>query len=132
MFFFRWSMASECFRLTNFTITRSAVLVEFLPRGSLWQPSISIGDILISETLQMFTIFSSRSWSGIWFEIPDISKLLRRRYYSFFDSCFSRLTILFSKTFFTFFTIGSSLVSLSLVSTHKTLNIIRKIVNLIT
>ena len=86
---------------------------------------------MTAEPLQILTIFSSRSWCGIWFEIPDISTLLRRRYYSFFDSCFSRLTILFSKTLFTFFTIGSSLVSLSLVSTHKTLNIIRKILNFI-
>ena len=115
MFFFRWSMASECFRVTNFTITRSAVLVEFLPRGSLWQPSISIGDILISEPLQIFTTFSSRYWSGIWFKIPDTSTLLRRPYCSFFGNCFSRLTILFSTTLFKFFTIDSSLVSLALV-----------------
>ena len=65
MSFFRWSMAWEFFRLTNFTITCFVVLVEFLPRGSLWQPPISIGDILISKSLQMFTTFSSRSWSGI-------------------------------------------------------------------
>ena len=51
--------------------------------------------------IQVFTNFcdeiSFRSWSRISFEIPDISTLLQRSYCSFFDSCFSRLTILFPK-----------------------------------
>ena len=118
MSFFRWNMASECFRLTNFTITRFTVLAEFVSRGSLWKPSIYIGDILISESLQIFVIFFSRYWSGIWFEIRDILTLLWRLYCSFFDSCFSRLTILFFKILFTFSTTVSSLVNLSLVLTR--------------
>ena len=122
-------MAPECFWLTNFTIPCFNVLVEFLQRGSLWQPSISIGDILISQSWQIFT-FSSRSWSGIWFEIPDISTLLRRPYCLFFDNCFSRLTILFSKTFFLFF-YNRQFTGESFIGTHKTLNIIREIRNLL-
>ena len=59
--FFYWSMASEFFQLTNLTITRFVVLVVFLPRGSLWQPSIFIRDILVSESFSsiLLTFFTT-------------------------------------------------------------------------
>ena len=57
-----------------------------------------------TKSLQTFKIFSSRYWSEIWFKTPDILMLLWHPYFSFFDSCFSRLTILYSKILFMFFT----------------------------
>ena len=59
--FFYWNMASEFFQLTNLTITRFVVLVVFLPRGSLWQPSIFKRDILISESFSsiLLTFFTT-------------------------------------------------------------------------
>ena len=81
----------------------------------LWQPLMSIRDILISKSFQIFLIFFSKSWFEIWFEIQDISTLLQRPYFSFLDSCFSKLTILFAKILSTFFTTVSSMVGLPLV-----------------
>ena len=115
---FCWSMASECFLLANLKIARLAVLAMLLPKGSLWQPSISICVILTSESSHILIIFSSKSWSGISFETPDISKLLHRPYCSFFDNYFSKLTVPFPKMLFTFITTISSLLNHLLVFTR--------------
>ena len=53
--FFSWSIALEFFLFTNFTVT---VFVAFLPKGSLWQPSMYIKVISMSESLQIWITFS--------------------------------------------------------------------------
>ena len=46
------SRASECFRLTNLTITFLSWPLLYLESGILWQPSISFGSISTPESLQ--------------------------------------------------------------------------------
>ena len=52
--FFSWSIALEFFLFTNFTVT---VFVAFLSKGSLWQPSMYIKVISMSESLQIWITF---------------------------------------------------------------------------
>ena len=61
--FLSWSVASECFLLTNVTITRLMVLVTFLPSCSLWQPSVSELFSSVPESLQILITASSGFWS---------------------------------------------------------------------
>ena len=88
--FLSLNRASECFRLTNLTITLSSCPLLFLESGSLWQLSISFGSISTPESLQILITVFSRSSSGILFGISDISALFLRLYYSPFAWIFSR------------------------------------------
>ena len=132
MSFLCWSIASECFLLTNITITRLVVLVAFLPRDSVWQPSMSEVFMSIPESLQIL-ITVSWFWSEASFEIPDISTLLCLLYCSLclfycslcllycfdLDCFFSRFTILFWRFWLTFLTINNSLFNVSLAVTRN-------------
>ena len=94
------------------------VLVAFPPRGSLRQPSISICDILVSETLQIFMIFSSISY-----ETPDILTLLQRPHCSLFDSCFFQVNYsIFQNIVYVFD--ENEFTDDFFIGTHKTFSII--------
>ena len=112
-----WSIASECFLFTNFTITCLVVLVAFLPSSSLWQPSMSKGLTLIPEPLQILTTVCSRFWSEILLEIPDILTLLHLLDCSDFNCYFLRFIILFWRFWLTYLTINNSLFNFLLAVT---------------
>ena len=117
MNFLCWSIASECFLETNFTLTRLLVLVAFLPSGSLWKPSISKLFTWIPESLQISMTVSSRLWSETSLEFPFT--LLRLLYGSDLDCCFSRFKILFWKIWLTFLTIKTWLFNFLLAVTRR-------------
>ena len=73
--FFFLNRASECFRLTNLTITLLSCPLLFLESGSQWQPSIFFGSISTPESSQILVTVFSRSLSRMLFVMPDISTL---------------------------------------------------------
>ena len=120
MSFLHWSIVSERFLSTNLAITRLVLLIAFLPNDSLWQPSTFKGFTLILESLQIPITVSSRFWSEVLLEIPDMSTLFGLFYCSDLNCCFSRFTILFWRFWLAFLTIHNSLFKFLLAVMRQT------------
>ena len=103
MIFFNRSTSSECFLLTNLTITRLVPPALFLLSGNRWQPSISMCPISIPASLQISITLSSRLFRISW-GIPEISTLFLLLYCSTFAWLFSISVTPFWSKLLTFFT----------------------------